>query len=76
MFAGGFDLAAVVAVAGPDGGDEYGLLDVVDSLVRKSLVVVERVGGHARYSMSETIRQFAQEQLAATGWPGPSHMPQ
>jgi predicted ATPase len=64
VFAGGFDLAAAVGV---DGGDEYALLDVVDALVRKSLVVVERVGGHARYGLSETIRQFAQEQLAATG---------
>jgi predicted ATPase len=67
VFAGGFDPAAAVAVAGPDGGDEYALLDVVDSLVRKSLVVVERAGGHARYGLSETIRQFAEEQLAATG---------
>jgi predicted ATPase len=67
VFAGGFDLAGAVAVAGPDSGDEYALLDVVDSLVRKSLIVVERAGGHARYDMSETIRQFAQEQLAATG---------
>jgi predicted ATPase len=67
VFAGGFDLAAVVTVAGPEGGDEYALLDVVDSLVRKSLMVVERAGGHARYGLSETIRQFAEEQLAATG---------
>jgi predicted ATPase/class 3 adenylate cyclase len=67
VFAGGFDLAAVVGVAGQDRGDEYALLDVVDSLVRKSLVVVERADGHARYSLSETIRQFAQEQLAAAG---------
>jgi predicted ATPase len=67
VFAGGFDLAAVVAVVGVEGGDEYALLDVVDSLVRKSLIVVERAGGHARYGLSETIRQFAEEQLAATG---------
>jgi predicted ATPase len=67
VFAGGFDLAAAVAVVGVEGGDEYALLDVVDSLVRKSLVTVERVGGHARYGLSETIRQFAEEQLAATG---------
>jgi predicted ATPase len=70
VFAGGFDLAAAVAVVGQDGRDEYALLDVVDSLVRKSLVVVERVGGHARYGLLETIRQFAQEQLAATGTMG------
>jgi predicted ATPase len=67
VFAGGFDLAAAVAVVGQKSGDEYGLLDVVDSLVRKSLVMVERVDGHARYGLSETIRQFAQEQLAAAG---------
>jgi predicted ATPase len=67
VFAGGFDLAAAVAVVGQDSGDEYALLDVVDSLVRKSLIVVERTGGHARYDLLETIRQFAQDQLAATG---------
>jgi predicted ATPase/class 3 adenylate cyclase len=67
VFAGGFDLSAAVAVVGDVGLDEYALLDVVDALVRKSLVVVERAGGHARYGLSETIRQFAQDQLAATG---------
>ncbi len=67
VFAGGFDLAAVVAVVGQDSGDEYALLDVLDALVRKSLVVVERAGGHARYSLLETIRQFAHDQLAVTG---------
>jgi predicted ATPase/class 3 adenylate cyclase len=70
VFAGGFDLAAARAVLGPDGGDEYAVLDVVDSLVRKSLVVVERAGGHARYGLLETVRQFAQDQLAATGSSG------
>jgi hypothetical protein len=35
--------------------------------VRKSLVVVEQVSGHARYGLLETIRQFAEEQLGATG---------
>jgi predicted ATPase len=67
VFAGGFDLAAAGAVAGQNRGDEFGPLDVVESLVRKSLVTVERVGGHARYGLLETIRQFAQDQLAATG---------
>jgi hypothetical protein len=67
VFLGGFDLAGAVAVCGQEGWDEYGLLDVVDSLVRKSLVTAEQVSGHTRYGLSETIRQFAQEQLAATG---------
>jgi predicted ATPase len=67
VFAGGFDLGAAVAVCGDDGLDDYALLDVVDSLVRKSLVTAEQVSGHTRYGLLETVRQFAEEQLAATG---------
>ena len=65
VFADGFDLAAATHVN--DGLDDYHVLDVLDSLVRKSLVTVDPVGGHARYGMLETIRQFAEDQLAATG---------
>ncbi len=65
VFAGGFDLAALVAVC--EGLDQLSLLDVLDSLVRKSLVAVEQVLGHTRYGLLETIRQFAEEQLAAKG---------
>ena len=65
VFAGGFDLAAATHLF--DALDEYVVLDVLDSLVRKSLVTVEHRGGHARYGLLETIRQFAEEQLAATG---------
>ena len=42
-------------------------MDRLDSLVRKSLVTVERVNGHTRYGLLETIRQFAQERLTAAG---------
>ncbi len=64
VFAGGFDLAAATHLC--DALDEYTVLDVLDSLVRKSLVTVHGTGGHTRYGMYETIRQFAEEQLAAT----------
>ena len=67
VFADGFDLAAATHLCGDDGLDEYTVLDLLDSLVRKSLVTAEQVGGHARYGMLETIRQFAEDQLAATG---------
>ncbi len=63
-FAGGFDLAAVTHLC--DGFDEYAVLDLLDSLVRKSLVTVDRTAGHARYGMLETIRQFAEDQLATS----------
>ena len=63
VFADGFDLNAATHVC--DGLDEYAVLDVLDSLVRKSLVSAERVSGHVRYGMLETIRQFAVDQLTA-----------
>jgi predicted ATPase len=43
------------------------VLDVLESLVRKSLLTVEHAGRHARYGMLETIRQFAEEQIATLG---------
>ena len=72
-FADGFDLAAATYICSDDGFDEYGVLDVLDSLVRKSLVTVTRPGGHARYGLLETIRQFAEDQLAATATIGEVH---
>jgi predicted ATPase/class 3 adenylate cyclase len=65
VFAGGFDLAGATAVAG--GGDEFAVLDLLDAVVRKSLVVADRSSGRTRFSMLETIRQFAEEQLAHSG---------
>jgi len=67
VFAGGFALAAATHLCRGDAADEYAVLDVLESLVRKSLITVERVDRHARYGMLETIRQFAEEQLATTG---------
>ncbi|OBK35763.1 cyclase [Mycobacterium sp. 1245111.1] len=65
VFAGGFDLAAARAIA--DSGDELAVLDLLDALVRKSLLVAGQSSGRTRYSMLETIRQFAEEQLVSSG---------
>ena len=65
VFAGGFDLAGACAVAGSD--DEFATLDLLDALVRKSLLVADRSAGRTRFSMLETIRQFAEEQLVVGG---------
>jgi predicted ATPase len=67
VFAGGFDLQSACAVAGSDDLDEYAILEVLDALVRKSLLVADRSSGRTRFSMLETIRQFAEEQLVAGG---------
>lgn len=65
VFSGGFDVVSVTAVC--DRFDEYEMLDVLDSLVRKSLVTTTRAGGRARYGLLETIRQFTEDQHAGTG---------
>ena len=51
----------------PGSEDEFATLDLLDALVRKSLLVADRSSGHTRFSMLETIRQFAEDQLAADG---------
>lgn len=65
VFAGGFDSAAAMAVV--DSADEFATLDLLDALVRKSLLVADRSSAHTRFSMLETIRQFAEEQLVSNG---------
>ncbi|WP_353651822.1 adenylate/guanylate cyclase domain-containing protein [Mycobacterium sp. E136] len=62
VFAGGFDLDSACAVA-QLADDEYAVLGRLDTLVRKSLLIADRVGGRTRYSMLETIRQFAEDHL-------------
>ena len=65
VFAGGFDLQSACAITGSD--DDIAVFDMLDALVRKSLLVVDRSSGQTRFSMLETIRQFAEEQLVARG---------
>jgi tetratricopeptide (TPR) repeat protein len=65
VFAGGFDLPGAQTVTGS--ADDIATLDLLDALVRKSLMVADHSSGRTRFSMLETIRQFAEEQLAATG---------
>jgi predicted ATPase len=65
VFTGGFDLHSVCAVVG--GVDDFVVLDLLDALVRKSLLVTTRVSGRTRFSMLETIRQFASERLDERG---------
>ena len=61
VFAGGFDLVALCAVA--DTTDDVEMLRLLDSLVRKSLVRAHHGSARTRYSLFETIRTFAQECL-------------
>ena len=73
VFAGRFTLDDVEGVCtGPGPGTGTGLaapgaLDVLSSLVDKSLVMKEEAGGEACYRLHETMREFARLQLAAAG---------
>jgi predicted ATPase/DNA-binding CsgD family transcriptional regulator len=60
VFAGGFDLEALEAVAGRDDPDDDVLVWLAE-LVDNSLVLTERVsGGPMRYRMLEPVRQHAE----------------
>ena len=63
VFAGGFDLAAAEAVTGADPLDSADVLDLLGSLVEKSLVTLDESDDGARYRMLETIRDYAREKL-------------
>ena len=64
IFAGGCTFEAAEAVCSAAGGIAMDLFDGVSSLVQKSLLRQEEgPGGDARFTMLETIREFAQERL-------------
>jgi predicted ATPase/class 3 adenylate cyclase len=63
VFAGGFDLAAIEEICGTDPLDVADVLDIITSLVEKSLLRVEDSDDGARYRMLETIRDYSQEKL-------------
>ncbi|HEX2293935.1 MAG TPA: tetratricopeptide repeat protein [Actinomycetota bacterium] len=67
IFAGGFTLDAAEKVVCDEGG-EFELLDSLDSLIRKSLLLREDVpGGEPRFSMLNTLKEYASEKLAESG---------
>jgi non-specific serine/threonine protein kinase len=64
VFAGGFDLGAAEVVAGADPLFPEDVMDVLGSLVEKSLVMLDERDAAARYRMLETIRDYARQKLA------------
>jgi predicted ATPase/class 3 adenylate cyclase len=63
LFSGGFDLRAAEEVCGAEPLLPDDVVDLLSSLVEKSLVMVEQANGAWRYGLLETIREFAQERL-------------
>jgi predicted ATPase/transcriptional regulator with XRE-family HTH domain len=65
VFVGGWTLEAAETVANLDGALD--VLDGLAALADLSLVRLDESGSEPRYRMLETIREFAQERLAASG---------
>lgn len=66
VFAGSFTLAAAEAVCAGDGVAADEIVDLVDALVRKSILIVERSGEQVRYRLLETLREYGRDRLAET----------
>src|SRR5207249_4615776 len=67
VFAGGFTLDAVEAVAEGGAISAKDVLDLLSGLVDKSLMLLETEALEARYRMLETVRQYARERLEEAG---------
>jgi predicted ATPase/DNA-binding SARP family transcriptional activator len=67
IFAGGFTLETAAAVCSEREMDEIVVLDLLSSLVDKSLVQTEAVGNETRYRLLESTRQYAREKLTDAG---------
>lgn len=67
VFVGGWSLEAAEAVCAGDGIDEFEVLDLLSSLIDRSMVVVDEQESGLRYRFLETIRQYSQERLLESG---------
>jgi non-specific serine/threonine protein kinase len=67
VFAGGFTLEAAEAVVSGEGIPKPEILDLLTSLVDKSLVLVDEHGEGNRYRLLETVRQYGREKLEEAG---------
>jgi predicted ATPase/transcriptional regulator with XRE-family HTH domain len=67
IFVDGFGIDAVGAICAGDGLAQEQVLDLLTSLVDKSLVVSELLGDEARYRLLEATKQYAREKLDARG---------
>jgi predicted ATPase/DNA-binding CsgD family transcriptional regulator len=67
VFTGGFELDSVEGVCSDEHLPPAAVLDVVASLVDRSVLGREEYGSHVRYRMLETIRQYGEEKLEEQG---------
>ena len=68
VFSGGWSLSVAQEVVGFDPLDEFSVFELLEQLINKSVVNVEYpTEGKARYSLLESIRQYARDKLFEAG---------
>ncbi len=67
VFVGGCSRQAAEAVCGPQTADDIFITPELESLVDKSLIRQEEINGEMRFSMLETIREYARWRLVGRG---------
>ena len=67
VFAGGCTFEAAVAVCGAYGEDDFDVIDLITSLVTKSLLVAESIGAEQRYRLLESTRHYLAAKLVGHG---------
>lgn len=67
LFAGEFTLELACAAGDCRGTEEFEILDLLTSLVDKSLLYVDQIEGEERYRFLESTREFAREKLVECG---------
>jgi tetratricopeptide (TPR) repeat protein len=73
VFAGGWTVEAAEAVHGADADADADTAGWLDQLVNKSWVGAEERPAGMRYTMLETVRQYAHEKLVSAGEEGLTH---
>jgi predicted ATPase/class 3 adenylate cyclase/Tfp pilus assembly protein PilF len=67
IFQGGWMMEAAEEICSGGEVADWEILDLLSSLIDKSLVVPELVGSHQRYRFLEMIRQYALDRLSESG---------
>lgn len=67
VFSGGWTLEAAEAVCGEEGRAAWEILDLLTSLVDKSLVVFDEQDEKGRYHLLQTIKHYGQKRLESSG---------
>ena len=67
VFAGGFTLEAAQGLGATDHLDDMDVIELIGRLVEKSMVLLEKREGAARYRLLETVRHFVRTKLVEAG---------